>query len=63
MKNLNPYAKSVVTGIMALVAALMVVITGNETLADVTFAEWLAVAAAVLATSGVVYAVPNRPKK
>jgi hypothetical protein len=31
MKNLQAYAKAVVTGLMAMAAALTVVVTGNET--------------------------------
>ena len=61
MKRIAPYRKAVAAGVVAFAAALAVVVTGNESLGDVTLAEWLGVVIATLAASGVVYAVPNKP--
>jgi len=58
---MGKYAKAIAGGLAALVGALAVVITGNETFTDVTVSEWLFVAAQVLAVYGVVYLVPNKP--
>ena len=62
MTNLGPYLKAVAGGAAAGIGALLLVVTGNETVADVTFAEWLLVVLAVLGSFGVVYAVPNKAK-
>lgn len=50
--------KAIVAGLTALIGGLIIIITGNETLADVTFAEWLFVAATVLASYGFTYQAP-----
>lgn len=60
MKDWRTYAKAIVAGIAATVGALLLVVQGNETLADVTFVEWLTVAGLVLGSYGFVYAVPNK---
>lgn len=48
-------------GLAALIGSLLLVIQGNETLADVSTAEWLLVAINVLASYGIVWAAPNKP--
>lgn len=60
MKDWRTYAKAIVAGIAATIGALLLVVQGNETLADVTFVEWLTVAGLVLGSYGFVYAVPNK---
>ncbi len=59
--GMGKYAKAIAGGAAALVGGLLLVVTGNETLADVTTAEWLLVAGQVLGTYGFVYAVRNQP--
>lgn len=63
--------KAVVAAIVSLLGAavltLLTYVTGDETLSDVTFGEWLAVAAGVLAvggaTGGAVFQAVNKPKR
>ncbi len=62
MARLNPYMKAVVAAGVAAVTSLLLIVTGNETFADITIAEWLIVLLAVLGSGGATYAVPNRPK-
>ena len=62
MTNIAPYLKAVAGGVAAGIGALLLVVTGNETVADVTFAEWLLVVLAVLGSFGIVSAVPTRSK-
>jgi len=59
--RLNPYMKAVVAAAVAGVTALLLVVSGNETFSDVTLAEGLLVALAVLGSGGAVYRVPNKP--
>lgn len=54
-------AKAIGGGLAAVVGSLLLVVSGNETLADVTTAEWLLVAFNVLGTYGLVWALPNKP--
>lgn len=56
------YRKAVVAFVLALLGALAYVITGHETLADVTTAEWIGVGIAVFGSPALVYATPNTPK-
>jgi hypothetical protein len=56
-------AKAIAAAISAALSALLLVVNGNETFANVTTAEWLSVVLAVVGTTGVVYAVPNGPKE
>lgn len=53
-------AKAVGAGAAAGIGSLLLVVTGNETLSDVTQAEWLLVAFNVLGTYGITWAIPNR---
>lgn len=57
----RPYAKAIATLVWLVAGALALVLTGGETLADVTAAEWLGVVVYVALGSGLVYAVPNTP--
>lgn len=50
--------KAIAAGLVALIGGLILVITGSETLADVTFAEWLYVALTVLGAYGFTYISP-----
>lgn len=54
-------AKAVAAGLAALVGSLALVISGNETFADVSTLEWLIVAGHVLGSYGFVWYVPNKP--
>lgn len=53
-------AKAVGGGLAAALGSLLLVVSGDATLADVTTAEWLLVGLNVLGAYGIVYAVPNR---
>lgn len=55
-------AKALLTALSVVVTFLTTVLTGNQTLADVTFVQWLLCLGLVLAAFGVVYRVPNGPK-
>jgi hypothetical protein len=55
-------AKAIAGGVGAAIGALLLVVTGNETLADVTTAEWLVVAGSILGNFGLVWVVPNKAK-
>ena len=59
--NISPYAKAVAAAAAAAIGALLLVVTGSETLADVTVAEWLLVAGTVLGSFGFTYTIPNKP--
>lgn len=54
------YAKAVVSGLVAAISTLLLLLSGNETLADVTFVEWLIVVLAVASSFGFTYVVPNK---
>ncbi len=60
MEKFAPYAKALAAALAAAIGALLLVITGTETFADVTVAEWLLVALTTIGSMGLVYAVPNR---
>lgn len=55
--------KAIIAFVGAFLTALAVVVTGNESLADVTMAEWIVIAVAVLTTPVVVERVPNKVQK
>lgn len=55
-------AKAVSTGLIVVITFLTTILTGNQTLADVTFVQWLVCAGMVLGAYGVVYKVPNGPR-
>lgn len=52
--------KAILTFVGTLLTGLAVVVTGNETLADVTTAEWLSVVAGVLTSTLLVERIPNK---
>lgn len=52
-------AKAIAAGLAAAVGSLLLIVTGNETLADVSTAEWLLVAFNTLGAYGVTWRVPN----
>lgn len=52
-------AKAALSALAVVVAFLASILTGNQTLADVTFVQWLVCLGLVLATFGFVYKVPN----
>jgi hypothetical protein len=59
---MGKYAKAIAGGIAAALGSLLLVLTGNETIADVTTVEWIAVGVNVLGSYGIVYAAPaNTP--
>lgn len=53
-------AKAVAGALAAAVGSLLLVLQGSETLADVSFVEWLTVAGNVLGAFGLVWRVPNK---
>jgi hypothetical protein len=55
-------AKALLTVLAVVVAFLTTILTGNQTLADVTFVQWLICLGLVLGSFGIVYAVPNGPR-
>jgi len=61
MKRFNPYLKAITAAAVAGLTALLLVVSGNETFSDVTLAEGILVALAVLGSGGAVYQVPNKP--
>lgn len=66
MDKVLPYlkwtAKAVSTALIVVITFLTSILTGNQTLADVTFVQWLVCGGLVLGAYGVVYQVPNGPK-
>ena len=54
-------AKAVAAALAAVAGSLLLVITGNETFADVTVNEWLVVVLNVLGTFGITWGVRNTP--
>ncbi len=62
LNALKPYAKAITAAAVAGLGALLLVVTGNETFSDVTLAEGILVALAILGSGGATYAIPNRPK-
>lgn len=54
-------AKACLTALAVVLTFLTTVLTGNQTLPDVTFVQWLMCAGLVLAAFGFVYRVPNGP--
>ncbi len=56
---LSERRKAIRGAAVTLVGALSLVIVGNETIADVTTAEWLIVAGAVLGTGAVIERARN----
>ncbi len=61
MNKLNPYMKAVVAAVGAGLSALIVVVVGDTTLAQVTTAQWLIVALAVIGSGGATWRIPNKP--
>jgi len=53
-------SKAFVGAAVAGISALLLVVTGNETFTDVTFAEWLLVLLAIFGTFGATYKVTNK---
>lgn len=66
MEKLKQYvlyvAKALGTVLAVVVTFLITILSGDQTLADVTFVQWLICASLVLGAFGFVYAVPNGPK-
>ncbi len=60
MDRIAPVAKAFAAGLAALVGGLVLVVTGEDTFADVSVAEWLIVAGMVLGSYGFTWAVPNK---
>lgn len=54
-------AKAVAAGLAAAMGSLLLVLTGDQSLTDVTTVQWLQVGVNVLGSFGVVWAIPNRP--
>ena len=57
------YGKAIAGVLTTAAILLLTFLTGDETFADITQREWLHVGIELLAIGGIVYAVPNAPKK
>lgn len=55
-------AKACLSAIAVVITFLTTVLSGNDTLGDVTFVQWLICSGLVLASFGFVYAIPNGAK-
>ncbi len=55
-------AKAVATALIVVITFLTTILSGDQTLADVTFVQWMICAGLVLGAYGVVYKTPNGPK-
>lgn len=55
-------AKALLTVLAVVVTFLTTILTGDQTLEDVTFVQWLICLGLVLGAFGVVYNVPNGPR-
>lgn len=62
MDKLKPYAKAVASLVVCAAAYLTGVLTGDQTLADVTFVQWLGLVVFAGGAYGITYRVPNQPK-
>lgn len=66
MEKLVQYAKYAAKALLSALAVVLTFLTtilsGNQTLADVTFVQWLICAVLVLGSFGFVYKVGNGPK-
>lgn len=55
-------AKALATALVIILTFLTTVLTGDQTLADVTLVQWLLCALLVLGGFGFTYAIPNGPR-
>ena len=62
MQYIQYAAKAVATALVIVLTFLTTVLTGDQSLADVTFVQWLVCALLVLGGFGFVYRIPNGPK-
>ena len=53
-------AKAVAAGLAAAIGSLLLVVSGDDTLASVTTSDWLLVALNTLGAYGITWAIPNR---
>ena len=60
---LGQYGKAIAGVLTTAGILLLTFLTGDETFSDVTQREWLQIAIELMAIGGIVYAVPNTPKK
>ena len=60
---LGQYGKAIAGVLTTAGILLLTFLTGDETFADVTQREWLQIVIELMAIGGIVYAVPNAPKK
>ncbi len=61
MKFIRSALKAFVGATTALIGSLALLVTGDETLANVTQAEWIVVAGEVLAVFAAIYFPTNKP--
>ncbi len=57
------YGKAIAGVLTTAGVLLLTFVTGDETFGDVSQREWLQIVIELLAIGGIVYAVPNAPKK
>ena len=57
------YGKAIAESLTTAGVLLLTFLTGDETLASINTREWIQVTIEVLGVGGIVYAVPNAPKK
>lgn len=62
MQYLKYVAKAIATALVIILTFLTTVLTGHQTLADVTQVQWLLCALLVLGGFGFTYAIPNGPR-
>ena len=60
---LGQYGKAIAGVLTTAGILLLTFLIGDETFADVTQREWLQIVIELMAIGGIVYAVPNAPKK
>lgn len=62
MQYIQYVAKALATALVITLTFLTTVLSGNQSLADVTFVQWLLCALLVLGGFGFTYVIPNGPK-
>ncbi len=60
---LGPYAKAIAGVLTSAALLLLTFLNGDETFTDINTREWVLIAVEIFAIGGIVYAVPNIPKK
>lgn len=56
-------AKAIASGIAVGIAVILTMLQGDQDFTALTLSDWLWVALAVLASYGITWSIPNRPKR